>query len=131
MSDEGLALAPTHFDVMTFLSGLLLAGYALGTVATAQIDGTPSGISHYLFSALVVCYVIFYEMAYDLNRPYDGVYQLRRSTAAMHFLQIKQLISTHPDLNEVIDFEFKNDEEDVELEYQADYQNRKAAIWFD
>lgn len=89
LSVESLALAPTHFDVMTFLSGLLLTGFALGTVATAAIDGVPSETARVLFSGLVVCYTIFYEMAWDLNRPFDGVHQLRRSGAAMHLLQIK------------------------------------------
>jgi hypothetical protein len=102
LSDEALALAPTHFDVMTFLSGLLLVGTALGTVATAQTDGVPTEVSRILFSALVVCYTTIYEMSYDLNRPFDGIYQLRRSGAAMHFLQIKQMVATHPMLKDSV-----------------------------
>ena len=102
---ESLALAPTHFDVMTFLSGLLLAGFALGTVATASEAGVPSETARVLFAALVVCYTIFYEMAFDLNRPFDGIYQLRRSGAAMHLLQIKQIVTTNPVVKGRVDFE--------------------------
>ena len=133
MSDEALALAPTHFDVMTFISGLLLTGFALGTVATAQTDGMlPSGISRILFSALVVSYVIFYEMSYDLNRPFDGIYQIRRSGAAMHFLQVKHAVSNHPVLRGRIVFEHVADEEDVASrdECLIECNRRKSKIWY-
>jgi hypothetical protein len=133
ISDEALALAPTHFDVMTFLSGLLLIGFALGTVATAEVDGVPSGIARVLFSALMVCYVLLYEMSYDLNRPFDGIYQIRRSGAAMHFLQVKNLISNHPLLSRVVDFELDEslvNESDAELDCEAICNRRKAKIWY-
>jgi hypothetical protein len=68
MNSEALALAPTHFDVMTFLSGMLLAGFALGTVSSVQEDGVPGELARILFSSLVVCFTVFYEMAFDLNR---------------------------------------------------------------
>ena len=102
---EALALAPTHFDVMTFLCGMLLIGFALGTVATVQTDGVPVILARLLFASLVVCYTIFYEMSFDLNRPFDGIYQLRRSGAAMHFLHIKHLVCNHPLLAGHVDFE--------------------------
>lgn len=135
MSDEALGLTPTHFDVMTFLAGLLLVGFALGTVATSP-TGMPSGIARVLFSVLVVCYTIFYEMAYDLNRPFDGVYQIRRSGAAMHFLQVKHMITNHPTLCGRVDFNLDTtDEEDEETEpFSAECvdecRRRKSKIWY-
>ena len=132
MSDEALALAPTHFDVMTFLAGLLLVGFTLGTVATSP-TGMPSSIARILFAVLVVCYTIFYEMAYDLNRPFDGVYQIRRSGAAMHFLAVKHMISNHPTLRGRVDFDLDTDEEeevDISAECLADCKSRKSRIWY-
>lgn len=70
MNSEALALAPTHFDVMTFLSGMLLTGFALGTVSSAQENGVPAELARILFASLVVCFTVFYEMAFDLNRTY-------------------------------------------------------------
>lgn len=128
MTDEALALSPTHFDIFTFLSGLLLVGIALGTVATAQTDGVPTELSRVLFSALVVSYVTIYEMSYDLNRPFDGIYQLRRSGAAMHFLQIQQMVANHPALRDEITFEPLDD---VGQEYsQTTEPDRDRSIWY-
>jgi len=127
---ESLALAPTHFDVMTFLSGLLLTGFALGTLATASEAGVPSETARVLFAALVVCYTIFYEMAFDLNRPFDGIYQLRRSGAAMHLLQIKQIITTHPVVKGRVDFEAVPDVNEYMEDCDGKCQNRKAQIWY-
>lgn len=127
---ESLALAPTHFDVMTFLSGLLLAVFALGTVATSSVAGVPSETAQVLFAALVVSYTIFYEMAFDLNRPYDGIYQLRRSGAAMHLLQIKQILTTHPVVKARVDFEDIPDTTTQVDECDGDCQQRKAEIWY-
>jgi hypothetical protein len=134
MSDEALGLTPTHFDVMTFLAGLLLVGFALGTVATSP-TGMPSGIARVLFSILVVCYTIFYEMAYDLNRPFDGVYQIRRSGAAMHFLQVKHMISNHPILSGRVDFNLDTTDEEEETEPSsakclAECRRQKSKIWY-
>lgn len=128
---ESLALSPTHFDVMTFLSGLLLTGFALGTLATATEDGVPTETARVLFAALVVCYTIFYEMAFDLNRPFDGVYQLRRSGAAMHLLQIKQIICNNPVTKGKVDFEaIPNDDGEYMEDCDEKGQDRKAHIWY-
>ena len=54
---------------------------------------------------LSTVYVLFYNFASDLNGPFDGVYQIRRSCAASHLLQIKWLIANHPLLRGEIDFE--------------------------
>lgn len=131
LSDEALALSPTHFDVMTFLSGLFLTGFALGTVATAQTDGVLGGTARILFSALVVCYVILYEMGYDLNRPFDGIYQIRKSVAAMHFLEVKVLLHNHPLVRGLVDFEQVSYEDDeASKECDMDCKRKKDKIWY-
>jgi len=133
ISHEGLGLAATHYDVMTFLCGLFLTGYSLGTVATACDGGQPAGIAHILFTLLVVGFVIFYEMCFDLNRPFDGVYQLRRSGAAMHFLEVKDLVCTHPVLRDRVVFEPMEDDTDEKNDIDAcetSSDRRKARIWY-
>lgn len=128
---EANGLSPTHFDIMTFLAGLLLIGIALGTVATAQTNGIPTEVSRILFSALVVCYTTIYEMAYDLNRPFDGIYQIRRSGAAMHFLQIKHMVASHPLLRDHITFDpsVEEDESD-ETEFSTVDRNEQRDLWY-
>ena len=132
MNLEALALAPTHFDVMTFLCGILMTGFALGTVATAQTNGQPNQLSSLLFASLVVVYTIFYEMSFDLNRPFDGVYQLRRSGAAMYFLQVKHIVCNHPMLAGHVDFEEIVEDEDANVPPDCDgeCEQRKEDLWF-
>ena len=128
VSDEALALAPPHFDVMTLLSGLLVTGFVLGTIATDQTDNMLAKI---LFSSLIASYTIFYEMMFDLNRPFDGVYQVRRSTAAMYLLQIKHCISSDPFLKEKVDFEpIRDDEESLKDDCNSECFRKKQNIWF-
>ena len=130
LNQEALDVAPAHFDVMTFLSGLLLVGIALGTVATAQTDGVPTEVSRILFSALVVCYTVIYEMSFDLNRPFDGVYQIQRSGAATHFLQIKHMVATHPVLRDVVSFDPLTDEKADPTVIPTIDEDEKRDVWF-
>jgi hypothetical protein len=126
---ELLALAPTHFDLMTFLCLMLVVGFAINTVA-CTVDGVPSDLARVLFAGLVVCYTLFYEMSFDLNRPFDGVYQIRRSGAAMHFLHIKQRVCNHPVLKGRVDFERVDDEESSVDNCDGDCQERRSQIWY-
>jgi len=99
-------------------------------VATAQTNGIPTEVSRILFSALVVCYTTIYEMAYDLNRPFDGVYQIRRSGAAAHFLQIKHMVAIHPVLRDTITFDPKVDEAADETEIPVVDSFEQQDIWY-
>jgi hypothetical protein len=66
--------------------------------------------------------------------PFDGVYQLRRSGAAMHFLQVKHLINTHPLVAGLVDFEAVVDETTTEDggigDCDGECEKRKAQVWF-
>ena len=132
MTYESMALAPTHFDVMTFLCGMLLSGFSLGTVAVAQKDGVPTELAKILFASLVVCYTLFYEMSFDLNRPFDGIYQIRRSGAAMHFLQIKHWIANDVVLSQAVDFEEVRERgtSSTTPECDEDCQKQKLKTWY-
>lgn len=58
--------------------------------------GKPSNESALLFGILTTVYVIFYNFAQDLNNPFSGLYQIRRSSVAAHLLQAKWLLVNNP-----------------------------------
>jgi Protein of unknown function (DUF4239) len=106
LSDESLALPPTHFLILYILTFLILLGYTASIIPTLdQSGGVPSSESCLLFAVLSTVYVLFYNFANDLNGPFDGVYQIRRSCAASHLLQLKYFIANHPLLRDEVDFE--------------------------
>lgn len=105
LSDEALALPPTHFLILTFLTVLILGSYMVSILPTVNEQGYPSNESSMLFGLLTVVYVLFYNFIRDLNSPFQGVYQVRRSCAAAHLLETKWLIVNHPLLRGEVDFE--------------------------
>lgn len=105
LSDEALALPPTHFFVLTTLTILILLGYCVATLPTVGTDGAPSFESSVLFGVLFTVYVFFYNFTNDLNNPFQGVYQIRRSSAATHLLEIKWLLANHRVVGGEVDFE--------------------------
>ena len=105
LSDEALALPPTHFLVLNLLTTLILIGYIISTLPTTDRLGSPSNESSLIFGILTTTYILFYNFASDLNEPFSGVYQVRRSTAATHMLEAKWLLSNHPNTRGNIDFE--------------------------
>ena len=131
MNYESLALNPTHFEVMTFLAGMLMVGYALATVATAPPGGVPVELARILFAALISVLTIFYEMAFDLNRPYDGVYQLRRQGTAMYFLQVKHLVANHLLVAGLVDFdEIVDDSDEMDRNCDRGCEEAKKKTWY-
>ena len=102
LSDEALALPRTHFFILTSLTALILIGYTISTLPTFNED--VSNESSILFGLLCSIYVLFYDFARDLNDPFGGIYQIRRSATASHLLQTKWLIVNHPILRDQVDF---------------------------
>lgn len=96
LTSEAQALPPTHFFVLSLLTCLLLLGFTVSTLPTLDLEGHPSRESTLLFAFLCGVYILFYNFANDVNNPFDGVYQIRRSTIAAHLLQNKFLIANHP-----------------------------------
>jgi Protein of unknown function (DUF4239) len=113
LSDEALALPPTHFLILNFLTLLILLGYTLSIIPTVDRSGDPSRESSLLFAVLSTIYILFYNFASDLNSPFEGVYQIRRSCAAGHLLQLKWLLANHPLLRGEIDFDEVDEDDDV------------------
>lgn len=105
LSDEAAALPPTHFFILNILTVLILLGYTISILPTVNATGSPSNESALLFGVLTAVYVLFYNFANDLNSPFQGVYQVRRSSIASHLLEAKWLIANHPLLRGEVDFE--------------------------
>eukprot|EP00977_Amphora_coffeiformis_P009666 scaffold2227_cov168-Amphora_coffeaeformis.AAC.3 len=105
LSDEALALPPTHFLVLNLVTTLILISYIISTLPTTDRLGAPTQECSLIFGILTTTYVLFYNFASDLNEPFSGVYQVRRSTAATHMLEAKWLIANHPNTRGKIDFE--------------------------
>jgi len=93
LSDEASSLPPTHFLVLTILTALILVGYTVATLTLVDEGGVPSQEARVVFTGLTAIYVLFFNFCKDLNSPFDGVYQIKRSSAASYLLQVKWLIS--------------------------------------
>ena len=72
LSEEALALSPTHFFVLTTLTILILFGYSLSILPFVSPSGMPPTESSILFSVLCTVYILFYNFADDLNNPFQG-----------------------------------------------------------
>jgi hypothetical protein len=105
LSDESLALPPTHFFILNLSTMLMLLGFTVTILPTIDpATGTPSHEGRLLFALLSTIYLLFYNFANDLNEPFQGVYQIRRSTAAGHLLQMRWFLVNHPVLAGQVDF---------------------------
>lgn len=99
-------MPPTHFLVLNLLTILILLSFVVSILPTVdRITGAPPSESQVLFAVLTNIYVLFYFFARDLNFPFDGVYQVRRSSSACNLLEAKWLIANHPLLQGEVDFE--------------------------
>lgn len=112
LSDEALALPPTHFLILGLLSSLILAGFVLASLGSVTIDpGTktpiPSFESKILFAILTGVYTLFFNFSRDLNSPFEGVYQIRRSQTAASLIKTKRII-TSSGLASEIDFGYSD-----------------------
>jgi len=96
LSDEASALPPTHFLVLLVLTALSLVGFTAATLTITDADGKPPLETRLCFAGLSAVYVLFFNFCKDMNDPFDGVYQIKRSSAASYLLQIKWLIANQP-----------------------------------
>lgn len=51
---------------------------------------SPSTPSRFLFALLTSVFTLFFNFSLDLNRPFGGVYQIRRSAVASSLLQARR-----------------------------------------
>ncbi|GMH58251.1 hypothetical protein TrLO_g12562 [Triparma laevis f. longispina] len=111
LSDEALALPPTHFLILGLLSTLILAGFVLASLGSVAIDpvtnvAAPSFESNVLFAVLTGVYTLFFNFSRDLNSPFEGVYQIRRSQTASYLIKTKRVI-----VSAGVDVDFGYDDE--------------------
>jgi len=104
LSDEALALPPHHFFILSALTALILMGYTSQIVIESTMHGVVSNESSLIFGVLCSTYMLFYNFANDLNDPFGGIYQVRRSATASHLLQMKWSLINHPLLRGEINF---------------------------
>lgn len=126
LSQEANALSETHFSILNSLTFLVLLGYSISVLPTIEnLGGYPNLESSMLFGLISTVYVLFSNFAYDLNEPFTGVYQLRRSASASHLLQIKWNLVNHPWLRNEIDFDDDDDEaDDASINYQSEKSSK-------
>ena len=105
MSNESLALPPTHFLILQVLTFLILIGYIISVLPVINAVGFVPIESSLLFGLLSVLYLLFYNVSLDLNDLYSGVFQIRRGSSASHLLEVKQQILDHPWLNGAVSFD--------------------------
>jgi len=108
-----LALPSFHFSILVSLSLLIILGFTLSELPTVAADGATSNESSFLFSILCTIYILFYNFCEDLNDPFRGVYQIRRSTTATNLLQTKFFIANHPMLKEKVNIDASSIDEFV------------------
>merc|ERR1719174_2162374 len=94
LSAEALSLPATHFSVLGSLGALLVIAYALTGAASDKPGSFPFEAS-ILFGCLCGTYVLAFNFTDDLNRPFDGVYQVRRSASATTLLNARLLLDPH------------------------------------
>ena len=83
----------THFLVLVLLTSLSLIGFTAATLTITDETGKPPLESRMVFAGLSAVYVLFFNFCKDMNDPFDGVYQIKRSSAASYLMQIKWLIA--------------------------------------
>lgn len=82
--------------MLTLLTALSLIGFTAATLTITDDDGNVPLESRMVFAGLSAVYVLFFNFCKDMNDPFDGVYQIKRSSAASYLLQIKWLIVNQP-----------------------------------
>lgn len=105
LSNESTFLPPAHFVVARVLAAMIVLGYIVATVPIVDENGQVPFASSAFFSVLCTVYFFFSTIAWDLNNPFSGVYQIRRSGIAANLLAIKWLIQKDPLLTCDVNFE--------------------------
>ena len=92
LSDEASSLPPTHFFLLTSLSTVSSIAFITASLAVIDDLNDPPVEARLLFAGLMALYVLFFNFCKDLNGPFQGVYQIKRSNAVSQLLQTKWLI---------------------------------------
>jgi hypothetical protein len=118
LSDEASSLPPTHFLLITSLSFVSIVAYVTASLGVVEDLNNPPQEASLLFSGLLALYILFFNFCKDLNSPFMGVYQIKRSNAASHLLQTKWLIVNQ--LGDEVSFEANYEDEPQPKEKEED-----------
>jgi len=103
LSDESLSLPPTHLQVLISLTSQMLLGFIISSLAYSTSASKVEYAA--VFALLCSVYVHTYKYIEDLNDPFVGTNQVRRSSTACNLLQIKMLFCSHPLTKDRVDFD--------------------------
>ena len=118
LSQESFPLPPTHFFILGTLGSLVALSFALLSPPTSFITHSAtaqrnlgdvlsfiigngdvarqipvfSSTSRLLFALLVACISLVTDFSLDLNVPFGGIYQVRRSVPTAMLLQVRRAI---------------------------------------
>ena len=73
--------------------------------------GQPPIESSAMFAVFFTVYVIFQQFIQDLNEPFGGLYQIRRSSVAAHLVSIKSAFQNDEVVSEYLDFDRVDEDE--------------------
>eukprot|EP00571_Detonula_confervacea_P006915 CAMPEP_0172317924 /NCGR_PEP_ID=MMETSP1058-20130122/33306_1 /TAXON_ID=83371 /ORGANISM="Detonula confervacea, Strain CCMP 353" /LENGTH=569 /DNA_ID=CAMNT_0013032611 /DNA_START=327 /DNA_END=2036 /DNA_ORIENTATION=- len=93
LSDEASSLPPTHFLLIASLSFVSIVAYVTASLKVVDDLMHPPQEASLLFAGLLSLYILFFNFCRDLNGPFSGVYQIKRSNALSHLMQTKWLIA--------------------------------------
>ena len=99
LGQEQVSLPQIHFNILVFLSAFQLVGFTFLVSSTLPVSGDPSVESRLLFGVLTSFFTMAYTFACDLNQPFEGAYQVRRSAISAYLLQIYSRISKTCDVD--------------------------------
>lgn len=98
LGEESANLPASHFVLISTLTGVMLVAFLLSTAKCISTD--PPVETRFLFSMFSTVYVVFYNLALDLNNPFSGVYRLNTNGPASHLLQIRNLLRDNDTLRD-------------------------------
>lgn len=108
---ESTFLPPTHFAVLQILTVIILSGYTIGVANVVDETGQPPIENSAMFAVFFTVYVIFQQFIQDLNEPFGGLYQIRRSSVAAHLVSIKSAFQRHKIVSQYVSFDRVDEDE--------------------
>lgn len=93
LSQESLNLPGIHFSILRLLALWQLVGFSVIVADNYRVGSVfPSVESRLLFCLLVGVFSLSINFAYDLNQPFEGAYQVRRSSISAYLIQVYETI---------------------------------------
>jgi hypothetical protein len=95
IGQESVALPWVHFFILSLLSLYQLTAFSILTASAIKSNPllTEPGVeAQGLFAVLLLVYVLAISFAIDLNQPFSGAYQVRKSGTSAYLMGIRTKI---------------------------------------